>query len=77
MSMSGSMVSPEQQLDQHFREQVSALPSGRFEMGVDLDRPVRAGTKLTGRQATALFEAMLASRHLDLAARYLRREGPG
>jgi 2-oxoisovalerate dehydrogenase E1 component len=24
-----------------------------------------------------LFEAMLASRHLDLAARYLRREGPG
>ena len=44
---------------------------------MDLDRPVRAGTKLTGRQATALFDAMVASRHLDLAARYLRREGPG
>ncbi|HZO77348.1 MAG TPA: transketolase C-terminal domain-containing protein [Solirubrobacteraceae bacterium] len=71
------MTSPEQQLEQHFREQVSALPSRRSEDAVDLERPVRAGTQLTGRQATALFEAMLASRHLDLAARYLRREGPG
>jgi 2-oxoisovalerate dehydrogenase E1 component len=75
--MSGSVASPEQQLDRHFREQVSALPSRGSKVGVDLDRPVRAGTKLTGRQATALFEAMVASRHLDLAARYLRREGPG
>ena len=73
MSVSG----PEQELDRHFRQQVSALPSQRTEVAVDLDRPIRAGTKLTGRQATALFEAMLASRHLDLAARYLRREGPG
>ena len=73
MSVSG----PEQELDRHFRQQVSALPSRRTEVAVDLDRPIRAGTKLTGRQATALFDAMLASRHLDLAARYLRREGPG
>lgn len=70
-------ASPEQQLDQHFREQVSALPGHRSEVAVDMDRPVRAGTRLTGRQAAALFEAMLASRQLDLAARYLRREGPG
>ena len=56
---------------------VSALPNQGSEVAVDLDRPVRAGTKLTGRQATALFDAMVASRHLDLAARYLRREEPG
>jgi 2-oxoisovalerate dehydrogenase E1 component len=44
---------------------------------VDLDRPVREGTRLTGRLALAVFEAMVASRNLDLAARYLRKEGPG
>ncbi|MBV9534960.1 MAG: hypothetical protein JO321_06045 [Solirubrobacterales bacterium] len=66
---------PEQELDRHFREQVSAWSGQRAD--VDLDRPVRPHTRLTGRQATALFEAMLASRHLDLAARYLRAEGPG
>ncbi len=68
---------PERPLDHHFREQVSALPSGRSADQVDLDSPLHAGTRLTGRQAAALFDAMLASRHLDLAARYLRREGPG
>lgn len=71
------MVPPEQELDRHFRDQVTALPDQGSEVAVDLDRPVHAGTKLTGRQATALFDAMVESRHLDLAARYLRREGPG
>ena len=36
-----------------------------------------AGTRLTGEQAVALFDAQAGSRHLDLAARYLRAEGHG
>ena len=66
----------EQVLERHFRERVAALSSsGAGE--VDLDQPVRDGTRLTGRMALALFDAMVASRNLDLAARYLRQEGPG
>ena len=44
---------------------------------MDLDQPVRDGTRLTARTAVAVFDAMVASRNLDLAARYLRKEGPG
>jgi 2-oxoisovalerate dehydrogenase E1 component len=44
---------------------------------VDLDAPVRAGSALTGRQCLELFDAQLASRHLDLAARWLRAQGAG
>ena len=36
-----------------------------------------AGTAVTGEQAIALFDAQAGSRHLDLAARYLRSEGHG
>src|SRR5947207_6226766 len=39
--------------------------------------PIRDGSRLTGAQASALFDAMLASRHLDLAARWLRSFGEG
>jgi 2-oxoisovalerate dehydrogenase E1 component len=49
----------------------------RRETERDLDQPLRDGTQLTGRAALALFDAMAASRNLDLAARYLRKEGPG
>ncbi|HEY6396943.1 MAG TPA: thiamine pyrophosphate-dependent enzyme [Solirubrobacteraceae bacterium] len=38
---------------------------------------MRPGSALTVRQALALFDAMATSRHLDVAARYLRREGKG
>jgi 2-oxoisovalerate dehydrogenase E1 component len=69
--------SPEQELDRNFREQVGALRSQGAGTTADPDQPVRTGTRLTGQMALALFEAMASSRHLDLAARYLRREGPG
>jgi 2-oxoisovalerate dehydrogenase E1 component len=39
--------------------------------------PVRDGTSLTAQLALELFEAQLASRHLDLAARWLRSFGEG
>ena len=67
---------PEQVLERHFRERVAALGSGGAG-DADPDQPVRGGTRLTARMALALFDAMAGSRHLDLAARYLRKEGPG
>ncbi len=66
----------EQALERHFRERVAAL-SGNGAGDVDLDQPVRDGTRLTARMALAVWDAMVASRNLDLAARYLRKEGPG
>ena len=38
---------------------------------------MRAGSALTGGQCLELFDAQLASRHLDLAARWLRAQGAG
>ena len=67
---------PEQELERNFRERVAALDIRR-EAERDVDQPLREGTRLTGRAALALFDAMAASRNLDLAARYLRKEGPG
>ncbi len=39
--------------------------------------PIRAGSALTGQLGLDLFGAQLASRHLDLAARWLRARGAG
>jgi 2-oxoisovalerate dehydrogenase E1 component len=39
--------------------------------------PVRAGSALTGARCLELFDAQLASRHLDLAARWLRSQNAG
>src|SRR6266487_4650383 len=39
--------------------------------------PVREGSSLTGARCLELFDAQLASRHLDLAARWLRGQGKG
>ncbi len=56
-------------VDEAFRDAVARLdpaPPG------DLDAPAREGSALTGRLALSLFEAQALSRHLDLAARWLR-----
>ena len=39
--------------------------------------PIRPGSALTGQQCLELFDAQLASRHLDVAARWLRARGAG
>lgn len=41
------------------------------------DDPLEPGSGLTGRRLDAIFEAQVASRHLDHAARWLRAEGRG
>jgi 2-oxoisovalerate dehydrogenase E1 component len=72
--------SPEEALDRHFLEAAEGLPFDAPEhpMGApDPAAPVRPGSRLTGAFALALFDAQLGSRHLDLAARYLRASGHG
>jgi 2-oxoisovalerate dehydrogenase E1 component len=64
-----------QDLDERFRTAVGGLTGPPAQR--DPDEPVRDGTRLTGVQALRLFEAQLISRHLDLAARWLRGFGEG
>jgi 2-oxoisovalerate dehydrogenase E1 component len=68
-------VTTPQDLDEHFRACVGGLAVP--ETLGDPEAPVRPGTSLTGALALDLFEAQLASRHLDLAARWLRSFGKG
>ncbi|OLB73777.1 MAG: MFS transporter [Actinobacteria bacterium 13_2_20CM_2_71_6] len=70
-----STVTSPQDLDEHFRAALGELPPPAGSR--DPADPVRDGTGLTGVQADALFDAQLASRHLDLAARWLRSFGEG
>jgi 2-oxoisovalerate dehydrogenase E1 component len=68
-------VTTPQNLDERFREAVSALrPPERPRAPGD---PVRDGVTLTGDRALELFDAQLTSRHLDLAARWLRSFNEG
>jgi 2-oxoisovalerate dehydrogenase E1 component len=70
----GRVTTP-QQLDERFRTAVGGLTAP--DVSRDPQEPVREGTRLTGAQAVELFEAQLTSRHLDLAARWLRSFGEG
>jgi 2-oxoisovalerate dehydrogenase E1 component len=72
--MLGRVTTP-QNLDERFRDAVSALPTPDARRAPA--DAVRAGAQLTGEQALELFEAQLASRHLDLAARWLRSFNEG
>jgi len=72
--MLGRVTTP-QNLDERFRDAVTALepPESRRAS----DEPVRDGAALTGARALQLFDAQLTSRHLDLAARWLRSFNEG
>ncbi|AYF74487.1 MFS transporter [Nocardia yunnanensis] len=71
--MGGVINDRETELDQWFRAQVAATAPGPARPPHD---PLDA-TGLTGADALTLFDAQAASRHLDLAARRLTREGHG
>src|ERR1700742_3885630 len=68
-------VATPQSLDERFRDAVAAftVPTDRRAPG----DPVRDGAALTGARARELFDAQLTSRHLDLAARWLRSFNEG
>src|SRR4051812_18078887 len=68
-------VTTPQNLDERFRDAVSALPTPDSRRSAD--DAVHEGTALTGARALELFDAQLASRHLDLAARWLRSFNEG
>jgi 2-oxoisovalerate dehydrogenase E1 component len=61
-------------IDSHFIDAVSALAPAPAR---DPRLPVREGSALTGERCLELFDAQLASRHLDLAARWLRGRDQG
>ena len=61
-------------IDRNFVERVGSLREGPAR---DPSLPLRPGSRLSGAQAIALFEAQVGSRHLDLAARVLRGRGQG
>lgn len=72
--MSPEAPQPIEAIDAAFQQAVRALaPSARVEP----EGRVRPASRLDGRRALALFESQLQSRHLDLAARYLRARGTG
>lgn len=60
-------------IDEHFTTTVSALSAGERSR----DDAVRDGASLTVGDCLTLFDAQLGSRHLDLAARWLRSQGKG
>ena len=64
-------------IDEHFLTAVSALRVPHPDPARGPADPVRDGTVLTVQEALALFEVQVASRHLDLAARWLRAQGKG
>jgi 2-oxoisovalerate dehydrogenase E1 component len=70
-----SCVTTPQNLDERFRDAVSAVPPPDRRRSPD--EPIRDGTALTGALARRLFDAQLTSRHLDLAARWLRSFNEG
>jgi 2-oxoisovalerate dehydrogenase E1 component len=72
--MLGCVTTP-QNLDERFRDAVSAVPPPDRRRSPD--EPIRDGTTLTGALARGLFDAQLTSRHLDLAARWLRSFNEG
>ncbi|WP_206184782.1 thiamine pyrophosphate-dependent enzyme [Thermoactinospora rubra] len=61
-------------VETHFIEAVEALTPGRPR---DPRQPVRDGTTLTGELCRTLFQRQLASRLLDVAARWLREQNEG
>lgn len=65
-----SPVTTPQDLDERFHAELAQL--NPTDSPTDPDEPVREGSGLTGALARELFQAQLVSRHLDLAARWLR-----
>ena len=66
-----------EEIDAHFIATVSAMTPSAPRPVQEPSAPIRNGSSLTVENCLALFEAQLGSRHLDLAARWLRFQGKG
>ena len=68
------------EVEQNFADSVLKLRAASAPAslgGQNLPGAIRAGSALTGQRCLELFDAQLASRHLDLAARWLRKRKAG
>jgi 2-oxoisovalerate dehydrogenase E1 component len=63
-------------VERHLTRSVQAL-AVTAEDAHDPALPIRPGSALTGQRCLELFDAQLASRQLDIAARWLRAQGAG
>src|ERR1700722_11530279 len=59
-------------VERHFARSILAMLTIAPPAGADPAAAVRLGSALTGERCLELFDAQLASRHLDVAARWLR-----
>jgi hypothetical protein len=66
-----------QQIDEYFTTTVTAMANHTGPGKPDRDEPIEAESSLSVQQVLELFDAQLGSRHLDLAARWLRSKGKG
>ncbi|MDT5178928.1 MAG: 2-oxoisovalerate dehydrogenase component [Mycobacterium sp.] len=66
-----------ERIDEYFTATIGALPAGKAGDVVAGDAPILPGSLLTVNDVLALFDSQLGSRHLDLAARWLRSRGKG
>jgi 2-oxoisovalerate dehydrogenase E1 component len=64
-----------EKIDEYFIDAVGALPAATHR--ADPGAPIVATSTLTVRDVLDLFDSQLGSRHLDLAARWLRSRGKG
>jgi 2-oxoisovalerate dehydrogenase E1 component len=67
-------MTPDEAVDRGFLDAIGALAAQPRQ---DPAAPLSPGSPLTGGRCLEIFGAQLASRHLDLAARVLRRQGHG
>ena len=66
-----------EKIDEYFTATVAALPASEATGGIGLSDLVLPTSTLTVQDVLDLFDAQLGSRHLDLAARWLRSQGKG
>ncbi|MFC0454323.1 thiamine pyrophosphate-dependent enzyme [Rhodococcus jostii] len=66
-----------EQIDDYFTSVVSELVPGERRPGRRPDDPIQLPSPLSVQGALDLFDAQVGSRHLDLAARWLRSRGKG
>jgi 2-oxoisovalerate dehydrogenase E1 component len=64
-------------IDDYFTATVSAMTASTPRRAQEPSAPLGNGSSLTVENCLALFDAQLGSRHLDLAARWLRSKGKG
>ena len=64
-------------IDEYFTTSISAMTGHTPDRVPGQTDPLRDASSLTVRDCLALFDAQLGSRHLDLAARWLRSQGKG